>query len=835
MPVSPTYPGVYVQEVPSGVKTIAGVATSIGLFLGTSKAGPINQPRRCLNYTAFKNTFGENSSSGQLANYVRLFFLNGGTDCYVMRMAKGASRASVTLKNENSKQVLVLRAKQAGALGENLRAVVTYSPTQPEVTFNLEIYILTPDPTGRLVQQNTEVWRNLSMDPNSPTYAINFITQSSQLVDAELGTDVDTPANPAALKAGPGASISGRQMDLNAAPPADMLSQWTALLTAPAPNRRFRISVDGNPPLEINLTGKITLPVTTATTLATELQKATNDTFIHANLPATKVTVSFPGFVSGPADFARLQIQSAGSGDVFITPAATEDLAVALMLGTAQGGIDISGRAHQRPTANGIVMKGFDPVDTFAATGPGLGTLNNLADLAQSALASVGLEAFISGAAPVLTAVPLAGPFPSPNSSTPPSVVTVAGAKVRTDASVAATSPNGQSDGVREKLQIIAQRINAFLPVLPGQWKWDAEVWGSRLALLPSMPADNSLSPGFNAVGFPAASFTNNVQVYSVGASGNSIGQQISPAVAATDGTPPDLQAYRDAFLMPGGVIDKEVDLFNLMVLAPDAAIPIEKVYSDASVFCQQRRAFLLMDPPTELGKTWPDAQTASTKVPTLRVGLVKDFSAVFYPRLTINDNGLNQTLGPAGAIAGLCARIDGTRGVWKAPAGTEADLRGITGVEQRFSDSENGILNPRAINTIRVFPSGIVNWGARTNYGDNDTPNDYKYIPVRRLALYMEESLYRGLQWVVFEPNDEPLWAQIRLNAGAFMHDLFRQGAFQGTKPADAYFVKCDSETTTQNDRNLGIVNVWVGFAPLKPAEFVILYLQQMAGQIQV
>jgi uncharacterized protein len=117
---------------------------------------------------------------------------------------------------------------------------------------------------------------------------------------------------------------------------------------------------------------------------------------------------------------------------------------------------------------------------------------------------------------------------------------------------------------------------------------------------------------------------------------------------------------------------------------------------------------------------------------------------------------------------------------------------------------------------------------------GDDGFGSEYKYIPIRRLALYIEESLYRGLKWVVFEPNDEPLWAQIRLNVGAFLNNLFRQGAFQGQTPKDAYFVKCDSSTTTQNDRNLGIVNIVVGFAPLKPAEFVVLTLQQMAGQIQ-
>ena len=180
-------------------------------------------------------------------------------------------------------------------------------------------------------------------------------------------------------------------------------------------------------------------------------------------------------------------------------------------------------------------------------------------------------------------------------------------------------------------------------------------------------------------------------------------------------------------------------------------------------------------------------------------------------------------------------ARIDVARGVWKAAAGTEADIRGVSGVQYRFTDGENGVMNPQATNIIRIFPDGVVSWGARTIDGYDDAGSEYKYIPVRRTALYIEESLYRGLKWVVFEPNDEPLWAQIRLNVGAFMHDMFRQGAFQGKTKQDAYFVKCDSETTTQTDINKGIVNILVGFAPLKPAEFVIITLQQMTGQIEV
>jgi hypothetical protein len=227
--------------------------------------------------------------------------------------------------------------------------------------------------------------------------------------------------------------------------------------------------------------------------------------------------------------------------------------------------------------------------------------------------------------------------------------------------------------------------------------------------------------------------------------------------------------------------------------------------------------------------KTWLDKNS------TLR----HKNAALYYPRPLIADP-LNdfrlRPIAPSGTIAGLYARTDSNRGVWKAPAGTEAVLRGAQKLEYSLTDSENGVLNPLAINCLRNLPVyGNVSWGARTLDGSDQQASEWKYIPVRRLALYIEESLYRGTQWVVFEPNDEPLWAQIRLNAGAFMHNLFLQGAFQGKTPREAYFVKCDKETTTQNDINLGIVNIVVGFAPLKPAEFVIIKIQQIAGQIEV
>jgi uncharacterized protein len=278
-------------------------------------------------------------------------------------------------------------------------------------------------------------------------------------------------------------------------------------------------------------------------------------------------------------------------------------------------------------------------------------------------------------------------------------------------------------------------------------------------------------------------------------------------------------------------------DLFNLLCIPPyTAAGDVEvSLVSDAAAYCEQRRAMLLVDPPSD----WKDAGTARAKFTDATqdfVGTRSRNAALFYPRLRmpnpLRDNQV-EDFAPCGAVAGVFARTDASQGVWKAPAGLDASLNGVPQLSVSLTNAENGSLNQLGINCLRSLPSaGPVVWGSRTLHGADQLADEYQYVPVRRTALYIENSLFRGLQWAVFEPNEEPLWAQIRLSAGAFMHSLFRQGALQGNTPHDAYFVKCDSETTTRSDINLGVVNIIVGFAPLKPAEFVILQIQQMAGQ---
>ncbi len=283
----------------------------------------------------------------------------------------------------------------------------------------------------------------------------------------------------------------------------------------------------------------------------------------------------------------------------------------------------------------------------------------------------------------------------------------------------------------------------------------------------------------------------------------------------------------------------EKTDLFNLLCIPPFSFTSdvSTALIGAAASYCEDRRAFLIVDPPS----SWTTKKTARdqfTDATTDFVGTRSNYAALFFPRLRelnpLHDNQLEE-FAPCGAVAGVFARTDAQRGVWKAPAGQDATLVGVPQLSVSLTDDENGELNPLGVNCLRAFPIiGRVVWGSRTLQGADQLASEWKYIPVRRTALFIEESLYRGTKWVVFEPNDEPLWAQIRLNVGAFMQNLFRQGAFQGRTPREAYFVKCDKETTTQNDINLGIVNILVGFAPLKPAEFVVLKIQQMAGQIE-
>jgi uncharacterized protein len=811
MPVQVSYPGVYIEEVPSGVHTITGVSTSIGAFFGRTAKGPINKAVRCLSFSDFLREFGGPHPLSDLAASVRQFFDNGGTDCYVVRIAHAALAANVTLRNlANSDSVLRATAKNAGNWGNGVRLEVDYNTTNPEETFNLRVIY---EDAGTVVA--AESFGNLSMNPNSPRFAPSFVTQSSKLIDLALGPfSIESNAVQ-------GFSEARRPFDTSSAvadPPTPIpttLRDWFNTIiypTAPGATSfsRFEISVNNGPFTAIDLQAD---PIVfSGGTVAVANQLAAK---ITAQLPPGVSVSCLPSQVhaSPITTVVRIASTSGDQSSVRVRSASTNDLAGPLMLGIDQGGIEVAKYANHRPVPNGTFLIADN--------------INAIASLTQNAF-----NEFVFGApAPNLVDLDLSG--------TNVLITTIGTERWYKDN--LASAVNGHNDGVREKLALLAKAINNT-PSMPAR----AEVWGYRLALIRKSGTINSQinfttgntgGGGTNIGNAGPSLFTLNTKQYALGNTGTSLFQAPGAQLGRDDdGTPLVVADYTGSPLTHTGffALDK-VDLFNLMVLPGDREINEAKyrqLVGPASIYCNQHRAFLVLDSPDSWTNGDLPAADASA-VNSFRNLVVKDHSAVFFPRVQFSDAGIVKSIGPSGMIAGLMARTDTERGVWKAPAGTQAALFGVLDVEVNLTDLENGVLNKLGVNCIRKFPTGIVNWGARTLDGSDDIGSEWKYIPIRRLALFLEESLFRGTKWVVFEPNDEPLWALIRLNLNAFMRSLFRQGAFQGSTPDKAFFVKCDGETTTQNDRNLGIVNIEVGFAPLKPAEFVIIKIQQIAGDL--
>jgi phage tail sheath protein FI len=269
-------------------------------------------------------------------------------------------------------------------------------------------------------------------------------------------------------------------------------------------------------------------------------------------------------------------------------------------------------------------------------------------------------------------------------------------------------------------------------------------------------------------------------------------------------------------------------DLFNLLCLPAVANFShddLAAVFTLAEKYCADKRAFLIVDIPFAIDTTADTISWIQTND-----GLRHRNAAVYFPRLVIPDplvGNQPRQVAASGTLAGIYVRTDSARGVWKAPANQE--LRGAD-LAAQLNDADNARLNPLGINALRHFPNhGNLVWGARTLA---EPGTDWKYIPVRRLALFLEESINRGTKWAAFEPNDQSLWTQITQSVANFMNDLWRQGALQGSSPRDAYFVKCDATTTTQVDADRGVVNILVGFAAIKPTEFILLEIQQIAGQ---
>jgi phage tail sheath protein FI len=301
-------------------------------------------------------------------------------------------------------------------------------------------------------------------------------------------------------------------------------------------------------------------------------------------------------------------------------------------------------------------------------------------------------------------------------------------------------------------------------------------------------------------------------------------GQQAYVVRLASDGSG---GSAASAAVMTGVRLLDAVPSFNLLAV-PGEADP--GLIAQLQAYCAGRKIFLIVD--SAPGITFATLQNGPD---SLMTGANAINSAFYFPWLNAlgAQQNITKPFPPSGFVAGIYAATDAARGVWRSPAGLRANLTGQSGPVLSLTDRQVGVLSAHAVNCIRhIAQFGDVIWGDRTLGGSDQAGSDWKYVSVRRLALYIESSLFNGTQWAVFEPNNAQLWAQLRSSVGAFMQTLFVQGAFQGATPAQAYFVRCDTENNPQSSIDQGVVNIQVGFAPLYPAEFVVIQIQQMAGQ---
>lgn len=758
MPVNPTYPGVYIEEVPSGVRTITAASTSVTAFVGAAKRGPVDKATRILSFADFERRFGGLDPDSEMSYAVRQFYANGGSDAWVVRVAKNAQAAVLMLKNSLDADVLELTALDKGASGNNIEVRVDHLTASPTSTFNLTLNYANPDnPADR----RTEFYPNLSMNSADARYVVDVVV-SSELVTAK---------RVAALGGlGSGTSRSGDLVDGGGSP----LDVATLL---DATHNTFQVAVNGLPPV--------------------------------------KVVIALPADLSGGGDSLtnlcaaiQAKVQAAANGKPALSGFTCVKDGNAILMTSGQAGEFSTVRALPGPANDCAARLKLGAVETDAT-----GAIRPKETPPHGSLTSGALSA---------------GDMSSFPDATHTSFLISLDGGAPAEVFVGNAAFTGTTAVRIGKAAAAIQAAVRALKTTPAFSQFTCSASGNQLVL-----ASGTRGDGSSVAVLPAAanSIANEFHLLagSVSAPGQNVYLQNGMESPFTES---------EAYPLFIGSQDKRegiyaletVQVFNLLCL-PGISDP--GILADAAAYCTSRRAFMIIDPPAD---TDTPAEML-TKIQGTDFPKTKD-AAVYFPWIKVADplkGGVLRLSAPSGTVAGLYARTDAQRGVWKAPAGTEATLNGVQSLAYVLTDLENGTLNPEGVNSLRVLPVfGAVAWGARTLRGADQMADEYKYVPVRRTALFIEESLFRSLHWVVFEPNDEPLWAQIRLNVGSFLHSLFRQGAFAGRTPAQAYFIKCDHDTTTQDDVNRGVVNILVGFAPLKPAEFVIIQIQQIAGQLQ-
>ena len=772
------HPGVYIQEISSGVRPIEGVSTSNAAFVGKAELGPVGKAQLTTSAAEFETNYGGFLPDSYLAHAVFQFFNNGGKKTYIVRVTgSGAVAAAISVrdrKTANPAQTLTIRAANEGIWGNKLDVVITDSPTDPDNEFNLQVFRDRSDLSPPLPPLLLETHENLTMNSDAANFVETVVTANSRYIVAEA-----TKANQSTAEAGTsrsgtlavgngtvalklGVTNGGTEAVGAAGPPATSGTSRSgdAPSTNPdADNRKFMINLDGDGAREITIPPAAATGVDIAAAIQTAVRALRANTASHQ--------AAYDNFTCA--------FDSAAPTAYVLTSGTTGTNSSVVITDSPATGIGLPGGTHRFV----ILVNGDGPHEVILA-GP-LADGTAIAAAIQTAVRAIVPKRAVNLAAftPNFTCT-----YQNTGGAANPSLLLTSG-EAGTSSSVQVL--NGTNENVATLLKL-------------GLTNGGHEVNGAAVL----RPA-NSATPATE---------------YHLGdalVSGN-----VFSFVPGDDGS------------LPGDVEHKNglnaLDTIRDVNIVAVPGIGSLDVVAAGANYCALRGDCFFVADTNSTDDTVAEAQSFMNGL-TVK----NSYGALYYPWLRMADpSGVSPTpiaVPPSGFVAGMYARIDSTRGAWKAPAGTEANLAGAVGLLADTTDSQQDFLNPIGVNVIRQFPaSGIVIWGARTLATRSDA--EYRYVPVRRTAIFLEQSIYNGIQYAVFEPNDAGLWASLRLNIGAFMLLQFRAGAFQGRTPTDAFFVKVDETTTTQQDIDAGVVNILVGFAPLKPAEFVVLQLTQKAGQ---
>jgi phage tail sheath protein FI len=789
------HPGVYVEEVPSGVRPIEQVSTSTAGFVGEAARGVPGVAEFITSFDDFVRLFGGHRSGedGFLAQAVEAFFSAGGRRAYAVRvLPSGAERAqseAVPVRFQPSAgrrpSALSFRAKGAGDWADAIRIRISAATHFPDEAFKIEVLWVESGGT-----RTVETFDDVRMDPESEDYFREIVNSSSRYLEA----------------------VDAFQEDIDAdAPLGAPLPERTAALRPRAPTAVEDEEGETTHVYEVRRDQE--LEFKTWDGVAEQAISEGRVVFDDAALAAAALSFGSSGTASlTSAQLAGLLDAALGSGFRVIAPAAASEppeiqaaFATRPYLVIAPPGsastYNLSGKtlsldlaidgAAQTPQVFPPADDADAPEDDAAVTAEELAFLFGRVLPGEFSARARGSAVVVSG--PRADDDTTIGTTLAPPDAAPPATPTFVSSAVP-----------GRGGAVVDSLDSVAITVSEVRkpfvrPLLPAL----GLAGRSR-----GYQQDNAANPGAR----PESTLT------PLRLTGGSDGPP--NAILSADDYLGNATEHTGLHALDG------LDV-NLVALpgknAPEFLVKLMG-YAD-----QRGDCFAILDGPGAIEKDF-DITPADAKQAVESLPVRSRNAALYYPWYRTSDPtgvGKNPTrfAPPSGVMAGIFARTDINRGVWKAPAGIESTVTGALGLQESVQDADQDILNPFSVNCLRAFPgTGIVAWGARTLSSDPS----WRYVSVRRTALLIKESIRRGIQWAVFEPNDQNLWDQLRTNISSFMLGMFRQGAFQGATPDEAFRVRCDRSTNPQERVDAGIVTAQVAFAPLKPAEFVVIEITQ-------